>query len=88
MVEARSFLFLFLFSRHYTVNPMLFPSGNPLLRGFVFAVFNPSGFLPDISLFTQAPILVWFDGTIIDMYYPLDYVLQCLCFVMIGGSAW
>ena len=23
------------------------------------------GFLPDILLFTQAPILVWFDGTII-----------------------
>ena len=34
------------------------------------------GFLPYILLFTQAPILVWFDGTIIDtsiillaMYY-------------------
>ena len=40
-----------------------------------------SGFLPDILLFTQAPILVWFDGTIIDistilltMYYSV-YVL-------------
>ena len=37
-----------------------------------------SGFLPDILLFTQAPILVWFDGTIIDistilltMYYSV-----------------
>ena len=26
-----------------------------------------SGFLPDILLFTQAPILVWFDGTNIDI---------------------
>ena len=26
-----------------------------------------SGFIPDIVLFTQAPILVWFDGTIIDI---------------------
>ena len=26
-----------------------------------------SGFLPDILLFTQAPILVWFDGTIVDI---------------------
>ena len=41
-----------------------------------------SGFLPDVLLLTQAPILVWFDGTIIDiistilltMYYS-DYVL-------------
>ena len=49
-----------------------------------------SGFLPDIVLFTQAPILEWFDGTIIDInqYYSLNYVVQCLCFVMIGGSAW
>ena len=26
-----------------------------------------NGFLPDILLLTQAPILVWFDGTIIDI---------------------
>ena len=26
-----------------------------------------SGFLPYILLFTQAPILVWLDGTIIDI---------------------
>ena len=26
-----------------------------------------SGFLPYILLLTQAPILVWFDGTIIDI---------------------
>ena len=48
---------------------------------FVFTVFfvslhdvaingivqSTSGFLPYILLFTQAPILVWFDGTIIDI---------------------
>ena len=39
-----------------------------------------SGFLPYVLLFTQAPILVWFDGTITDvstilltMYFS-DYV--------------
>ena len=30
-------------------------------------VQDTGGFLPDILLFTQAPILVWFDGTIIDI---------------------
>ena len=30
-----------------------------------------SGFLPYILLFTQAPILVWFDGTIIDISFIL-----------------
>ena len=42
-----------------------------------------SGFLPYILLFTQAPTLVWFDGTTIDiigailltMYYSGDVVL-------------
>ena len=34
-----------------------------------------SGFLHDILLFTQAPILVRFDGTIITMYYSVVYVL-------------
>ena len=38
--------------------------------------YTISGFLPDILLFTQAPILVCFDGTIVD--------IQCLCFVVIG----
>ena len=49
-----------------------------------------SGFLPYILLFTQAPIFVWFDGTIIDistilltMYYSF-YVLLWL----MAGSAW
>ena len=46
--------------------------------------YTTSGLLPDILLFTQAPILVWFDGTIIDistipltMYYSF-YVLLWL----------
>ena len=46
-------------------------------------VQNTSGFLPDILLFTQAPIPVWFDGTIIDiistilltMYYSVYALL-------------
>ena len=39
------------------------------------------GFSPDILLLTQAPICVWFDGTVtVYCYYPLNYVLQqCLC---------
>ena len=50
-----------------------------------------SGFLPYILLFTQAPILVWLGGTIIDIstINPRNYVLQqLLCWVMIGGGAW
>ena len=45
------------------------------------------GFLPDILLFTQAPILVWFDGSIIvHCYYPLNYILQqCLMFCYVWG---
>ena len=35
------------------------------------------GFFPDILLLTQAPICVWFDGTVtVYYYYPLNYVLQ------------
>ena len=46
-----------------------------------------SGFIPYILLFTQSPILVWFDGTIINIsIILLSYnVLQWLCWVMIGG---
>ena len=44
-----------------------------------------SGFLPDILLFTQAPILVWFDGTIIDISTIL---LQCTTVVMLGYDWW
>ena len=48
-----------------------------------------SGFLPYILLFTQAPILVWFDGAIIDisLYYPLNYVLLYTV-VMLGYDWW
>ena len=44
-----------------------------------------SGFLPYILLFTQAPILVWFDGTIIDISTIL---LQCTTVVMLGYDWW
>ena len=44
-----------------------------------------SGFLPDILLFTQAPILVWSVGTIIDistilltMYYSVHVLLSLM----------
>ena len=44
------------------------------------------GFLPNILLFTQAPILVWFDGTTIDIStILLTMYYRCLCFVMIGA---
>ena len=47
----------------------------------VFVQYN-GGFLPDILLLTQAPIFVWFDGTITIeyYYYPFNYVLHCLLF--------
>ena len=53
-----------------------------------------SRFLPDILLFTQTPILLWFDGTIIDvstilltMYYTVTVFMFCydwcwLCMVV------
>ena len=41
-------------------------------------------FLPDILLLTQAPIVVWFDGTIIVyFYYPFNYIL-CLLFCLVA----
>ena len=45
-----------------------------------------SGFLPYILLFTQAPILVWFDGTIIDIISTI--LLQCTTVVMLGYDWW
>ena len=42
-----------------------------------------SGFLPYILLFTQAPILVWFDGTTIS-----TILLQCTTVVMLGYNWW
>ena len=38
-----------------------------------------SGFLLDILLFTQAPILVWFDGTIIDISTILLTMYYSVC---------
>ena len=42
-------------------------------------------FLPYILLFTQAPILVWCDGTIFDISTIL---LQCTTVVMLGCDWW
>ena len=44
-----------------------------------------SGFFPDILLFTQAPILVWFDGMIIVHYY---YPLNCTTVFMFCYDRW
>ena len=49
----------------------------------LYSILFNSGFLPYILLFTQAPFLVWFDGTIIDiistilltMYYTFMLVM-------------
>ena len=49
----------------------------------VFVQYN-GGFLPDLLLLTQAPIFVWFDGTVIVYYFALltcnsvSSVLSCL----------
>ena len=41
------------------------------------------GFLPDILLLTQAPIVVWFDDiTIVYYNYLHNYVLYCLLFLL------
>ena len=47
-----------------------------------------SGFLSYILLFTQAPIVVWFDGTIIDIISTI--LLQCTTttVVMLGYDWW
>ena len=48
------------------------------------SVQHNGGFLSDILLLTQAPIFVWFDGTVIVYYYyHFNYVRDCLqvCFV-------
>ena len=46
-------------------------------------VQDTNGFLPDILLFTQAPILVWFDGTIIDISTILLTTMYCSVYVMV-----
>ena len=43
-----------------------------------------SGFLPYILLFTQAPILVWFDGTNIDISTILLQCTTTATVVMLG----
>ena len=48
-------------------------------------VQDTRGFLPYILLFTQAPILVWFDGTIIDISTIL---LQCTTVVVLDYDWW
>ena len=48
-------------------------------------VYSNSGFSPDILLFTLAPILVRFDGTIIDISTIL---LTMYCSVMLGYDWW
>ena len=46
-----------------------------------------SGFLPDILLlFVQAPILVWFDGTFIDIFSMYYSVYVGLCLVALHGD--
>ena len=52
------------------------------------------GFLPDILLLTQAPIIivVWFDGNIIEYYhystwYHYNYVLY-FSVLVVFGAAW
>ena len=47
-----------------------------------------SGFIPDILLFTQAPILVWFDGTIIDIRTILLTMYYNRTVVMLGYGWW
>ena len=42
-----------------------------------------SGFLPDVLLFTQAPILVWFDGTIIDIISTILLTLYYSGYVLL-----
>ena len=65
--------------------------------GFIFAAFEyPSMTNKEIIqytsvLFTQAPIRVCLDGTIIDsrtILVTMYSVLLCLCWDMIGGCAW
>ena len=49
------------------------------------------GFLPYILLLIQAPVFVWFDGTIIVYYYYhtlLTVYYSVIYFFMLRGSAW
>ena len=49
------------------------------------------GFLPFIFVLTQAPVFVWFDGTIIVYYYYhtlFTVYYSVFYFFMLRGSAW
>ena len=56
------------------------------LYSILLVDFSPTSYL----LFTtQAPILVWFDGTIIDIISDIFLTMYYSVYaVMIGGSAW
>ena len=47
-----------------------------------------SGFLPGILLFTQAPILVWFDGTTTDISIILLTTMACTTEFMFCYDWW
>ena len=47
-----------------------------------------SRFLPYILLFTQTPILVWFDGTIIDIVSTILLECTTTTVVMLGYDWW
>ena len=41
------------------------------------------GFLPDIFMLTQAPVVAWLDGiNIVYYYYLFNYALFCLLFLL------
>ena len=46
------------------------------------------GFLTNILLLTQAPVVVWFgdDSIFVYYYYPFNYVLHCLLFCFVWWS--
>ena len=47
-----------------------------------------SGFLPYILLFTQAPVLVWYDGTIIDTTSTILLTMYYYSTVVMLGYDW
>ena len=50
--------------------------------------YYTSGFPPDSLLFTQAPIVVWFDGTIIDIISTILFLQYTTTVVMLGYDWW
>ena len=51
----------------------------------LYMQYTTSGFLRSILLFTQAPILVWLDGTIIDIISTIILVTMYYCTVVMLG---